>query len=258
MSATLRAQAIKDALTPHEQQLVLRAAAGKSPAALAAIYRQYEGENDVIATLSRLERKIDAHLDKTGGRTPLERLRHDPRDDATGGIPIKTVPPRNEGTTTARERDAQVEVLLRQKPRSPANIGEMLGIHRHPARKSLERLRKRGIAEPSGETAFDYTRSAKGGSPAAIWRLVGDTRKAQTPPPSEKTPKAARQPPQAAEAKPARKSYPVVDMPSGTNTATSEITRKQILALISDRIHGLEADLHLAREVQRLLREPTS
>lgn len=221
VSAQLQAEVIRDVLDPREQQLYLKWKGGKSLHALAQIYRQFEGENGVREHLNELEALIQAAAEQrlNGGATSAraEHARRDEDDDNSGGIPIKrtsakTPDPKPQATppsqapppspsaqpstasldadrrTPARSvvpatarRDERVEALLREEPRSAANMAERLGISRAIVRKALERLALRKVAESSGEATWDYRRKIRSGPPAVAWRIVGDTRTVRVP-----------------------------------------------------------------------------
>lgn len=218
---------------PHEQQLFLRHRAGKSSHALAQVYRQYHGENDVREKLNELLARLGSAMSEQTGTGPAaaaaERAARDEEDDSSGGIPVRSVaagtlngggagghslPPTRPaprpsvlpsapvldtqpasparatrvapGGRTDHERDAAVRdekarVLLEAEPCSAAHIAEALGCSRGAIRKSLERMNRRGVAEPTGEATYDFTRSGAGGPPATAWRLVGDTRTVRFP-----------------------------------------------------------------------------
>lgn len=228
----LRAEVIRDVLDAGEQRLILRHTAGKSLDALAQLYPHLEGPNGVQRRLNEITAKVETALDERRNGS-LARLAQQADDDdnsggiiirhaasnGTGAVPAKPStappsrpapvpssspsppvldtprpsPPRPPTPPATASRDAQVLELLREEPRSAANIAQTLAVQRTLIVKALARLKKREAAEPTSEASYDYERTGKGGPPATVWRIAGDTRTCSQPAPtSHPTSPAAR------------------------------------------------------------------
>jgi DNA-binding CsgD family transcriptional regulator len=86
------ARVIREVLSEHEQTLLRRSAQGKSPQALAQLYRGvYEGENGVEEALARIREKIESAMG-SGERPLASSIADVVGEDDNGGVPVRSAP----------------------------------------------------------------------------------------------------------------------------------------------------------------------
>jgi hypothetical protein len=91
----LEAEVAARVLSPHQRRLLELADNGKSPHALAQLYRQYEGENGVRSAIEQARAKVRAAINGAAhpGDRPLHAVLADAMDEeGDGGIPVRRVP----------------------------------------------------------------------------------------------------------------------------------------------------------------------